>query len=302
MKAIIENIQHFSLHDGPGTRTTIFFKGCPLSCIWCSNPTTQSFKKEILFKAELCTGCQNCATLCPQNAINYTPKAHIDREKCNACGLCINACRAQALIMAGQEYELDEVFNIIKQDIMFYQNSGGGVTFSGGEMLSHTPFVLALIEKCKKLNIHTCAETSGFGPYKDLLSVVNALNMVYFDVKHIESEKHISLTGKDNKVILSNLAKLLSETSTPIHIRLPLIPTINDDDAHLIAYAQYMSQLRGFADLEVLPYHRLGSSKYAMIDKEYTLEEIKPATSEVLAQKVALIREHAGNIKVICTG
>ncbi len=302
MKAIIENIQHFSLHDGPGTRTTVFFKGCPLACAWCSNPTTQKYTIELLYKEDLCVGCQKCVTVCPQNAISFTEKVNIDSKQCDLCGQCIKKCKAQALVMAGKEYDVDELFSIIRKDIMFFQNSGGGVTFSGGEMLSFAPFILEVIAKCKKINIHTCAETSGYGSYEDLKQVVEKLNMVFFDVKHIDSAKHKEITGKENTKILKNLEKLLSEVHTPVHIRLPLIPTLNDDDEHLVEYAKYMSSLHGIADLEILPYHRLGATKYSMIGREYSLSSINPHSSEDLIAKLELMRTHAKNLKILCTG
>ncbi len=304
MKALIENIQHFSLHDGPGTRTTLFFKGCPLKCVWCSNPTTQSFEAELLFKMDQCLACGTCAAKCPQNALDFTEgqKPTLNRDLCKNCGLCVSTCTGRALVMAGKSYTVDEAFKIIKKDILFYQNSNGGVTFSGGEMLSHHEFVLDLIKRCQALNIHTAAESSGFAPYKNLFAVASNLNMLFFDIKHIDPIEHKKITGQDNILILDNLQRLVKEVNTPIHIRLPLIPGYNDDAEHLAQYGTFISSLVGIVDLEVLPYHRLGSTKYTMLGKKYALENIKPQTSEELKTKVEILREHAQNVKVLCTG
>lgn len=301
MKALIENIQFFSLHDGPGTRTTIFFKGCPLKCLWCSNPTTQIATQEIIHKTDLCIRCRKCELLCPQKAINFeNNKIIIDRIKCDNCGKCVEACLVGAMQFAAKEYEIEEVFNLIKKDILFYQNTGGGVTFSGGEMLMQYQFVSALIDKCKTLNIHTAAETSGFAQFNILYQIVSKLDLCFYDIKHIDSDKHKEITGKDNKIILENLEQLLIKTNTPICIRLPLIPTINDDNDHLICYAKYLSSLPNVKDFEILPYHRLGSGKYELLGREYTLSSLTPYSEDEIKDKVNLIRKYCKNVNVIC--
>lgn len=305
MKAIIENIQHFSLHDGPGTRTTIFFKGCPLKCLWCSNPTTQNIKKELIYKKTSCVRCGRCITVCRQNALSMKQEGEeqfvfIDRNSCITCGECADQCPADALQTIGSEYDLDTVFNIIKKDILFYQNTNGGVTFSGGEMLLHHKFVSELIKKCKTINIHTAAETSGFAPYEHVKEVLSQLDMCFFDIKHINNEKHKQITGQPNTLIIENLTRILQETTTPITIRLPLIPTINDDEEHLAAYADFLNNLPRHVTFEILPYHRLGSNKYDMMQINYKLDKIAPFSKEELSQKVQFVREKLNSIKLIC--
>ncbi len=305
MKAIIENIQHFSLHDGPGTRTTIFFKGCPLKCLWCSNPTTQNIKKELIYKKTSCVRCGRCITVCRQNALSMKQEGDeqfvfIDRNSCITCGECADQCPADALQTIGSEYDLDTVFNIIKKDILFYQNTNGGVTFSGGEMLLHHKFVSELIKKCKTINIHTAAETSGFAPYEHVKEVLSQLDMCFFDIKHINNEKHKQITGQPNTLIIENLTRILQETTTPITIRLPLIPTINDDEEHLAAYADFLNNLPRHVTFEILPYHRLGSNKYDMMQINYKLDKIAPFSKEELSQKVQFVREKLNSIKLIC--
>lgn len=305
MKAIIENIQHFSLHDGPGTRTTIFFKGCPLKCLWCSNPTTQNIKKELIYKKTSCVRCGRCITVCRQNVLSMKQEGEeqfvfIDRNSCITCGECADQCPADALQTIGSEYDLDTVFNIIKKDILFYQNTNGGVTFSGGEMLLHHKFVSELIKKCKTINIHTAAETSGFAPYEHVKEVLSQLDMCFFDIKHINNEKHKQITGQPNTLIIENLTRILQETTTPITIRLPLIPTINDDEEHLAAYADFLNNLPRHVTFEILPYHRLGSNKYDMMQINYKLDKIAPFSKEELSQKVQFVREKLNSIKLIC--
>lgn len=186
MKAIIENIQHFSLHDGPGTRTTVFFKGCPLKCLWCSNPTTQNPRRELIYKKDNCLRCGKCIAACKQNALSMDtsqklPMVRIDKNLCTACKECTEHCPADALQTIGDEYDTAALFNIIKKDIIFYQNTNGGVTFSGGEMLMHYQFVSELIKQCKTLNIHTAAETSGFAPYEHVKEILSRLGDVFLE-------------------------------------------------------------------------------------------------------------------------
>ncbi len=305
MKAIIENIQHFSLHDGPGTRTTVFFKGCPLKCLWCSNPTTQNPKRELIYKKDNCLRCGKCIAACKQNALSMDtsqklPMVRIDKNLCTACKECTEHCPADALQTIGNEYDTAALFNIIKKDILFYQNTNGGVTFSGGEMLMHHQFVSELIKQCKTLNIHTAAETSGFAPYEHVKEILSRLDMCFYDIKHIDDEKHREITGQSNTLIIENLIKILKETTTPITIRLPLIPTINDDENHLARYADFLNNLPRDVTFEILPYHRLGSNKYDMMQIGYQLTNIAPAPKETLSRQVQFVREKLNSIRALC--
>ncbi|MDE5681255.1 MAG: glycyl-radical enzyme activating protein [Mailhella sp.] len=305
MKAIIENIQHFSLHDGPGTRTTVFFKGCPLKCLWCSNPTTQNIKRELIYKKDNCLRCGKCIAVCRQNALSMDtsqkfPIIRIDKNLCTACEECTEHCPADALQTIGNEYDISTLFNIIKKDIVFYQNTNGGVTFSGGEMLMHYRFVSELIKQCKTLNIHTAAETSGFAPYEHVKEILSRLDMCFYDIKHVNDKKHREITGQSNKLIIENLIKILKETTTPITVRLPLIPTINDDEQHLAQYADFLNNLPRDVSFEILPYHRLGSNKYDMMQINYKLTDIAPASKETLSRQVQYVREKLNSIKALC--
>lgn len=304
MKALIENIQHYCLHDGPGTRTTVFFKGCPLRCLWCSNPTTQRMPKELLQKADDCLGCGLCARVCPKGAVAFEPgKAPtIDRERCDDCGLCAHKCPGRALVMAGTEYTVEEVFDILKRDMLFYRNSGGGVTFSGGEVLSQSAFAVDLAERCRRLGINTAMETSGFAPYERLWALADVMDHIFFDVKHLDDEAHRRLTGQPNALILDNIRRLGREKggSVSIHLRLPLIPDMNDAPEHLERYGAFAAGLEGIADLELLPYHRLGKNKYDMLGRGYVLGDVPPLAQDAVAAAVGRVREHAGHVKVLC--
>lgn len=303
MKAVIENIQHFSLHDGPGTRTTVFFKGCPLRCLWCSNPTTQHFGAELLQKTDKCLRCGACTAVCPQQAVHMVPGSlpQIDRSRCINCGLCTSSCPGKALIMAGQEYTLESVVANIAADMLFYRNSGGGVTLSGGEVLAQCDFAVALSEECRSLGIQTAVETSGYAPYENLLRLSSVTDILFMDIKHVDNEEHKRLTGMDNTHILDNFARLLKDRVEPIHVRLPLIPGCNDDDAHLAAYAALLAGMEGNFDLEVLPYHRLGKNKYEMLGREYALGDTPPLEEEQVSHAVSVLRAGLGRIPVHCT-
>ena len=303
MNLLIENIQHFSLHDGPGMRTTVFFKGCPLRCVWCSNPTTQGFGPELLQKTDKCLGCGACVAVCPHGAVGVsTGRAPaIDRNRCTNCGECAPGCAGRALLMAGREHTLESVMEAIMADMPFYQNSSGGVTLSGGEVLSQCEGAVALCEECHALGIQTAAETSGYAPYEKLRRLSDVTDILFMDVKHADDGEHRRLTGVGNELILSNLARLLKERREPVHVRLPLVPGCNDSDAHLGAYAALLSGLEGNLDLEVLPYHRLGKNKYEMLGRSYALGDTPPPDAEHVARAVALLRAGLGAIPVSCT-
>lgn len=304
MKALIENIQCYSLHDGPGIRTTVFFKGCPLRCRWCSNPTTQSMGRELLQKEAQCLGCGQCAAHCTRGAIlPESGPPRIDRKLCDACGLCAASCPGKSLLMAGREYSLDDVLKRVSKDALFYRNSGGGVTLSGGEVLAQYAFAVELCGRCAALGIHTAIETSGFAPYEHFKALALAADMVFYDIKHLDPARHKELTGQDNSLILGNLERFLAETGKPVHLRLPLVPGLNDDAAHLEACGAYLGRLPGgpdLADLEVLPYHRLGKDKYAMLGREYGLGDTPPLAREEAEAAVRLLRDRAPGLKIFC--
>lgn len=262
MIALITNIQGFSIHDGPGIRTVVFIKGCALACLWCANPEGISSNLQIGYIENLCQQCGACYTVCPTQAINIDAQKHrIDYDKCTYCGKCVQACLYNALVEYGEEMSVEEVFDAVRRDKMFYDTSGGGVTVSGGEPLLHTPFVKELFELCKNDDINTCIETSGYATQQNLLDVLPVTDYLLFDLKHMNPDIHMKYTGRSNDQILSN-ARLVAENGANVTFRIPLIPGVNDGDENIAQTAAFVKSLPGEYPVQLMPYHRLGDSKY----------------------------------------
>ena len=247
MKSILFNIQHFSLHDGPGIRTTVFFKGCNLRCKWCHNPESQNFQKEILFYKNKCTGCGRC------NGVT------VDDDKF----FCFNDAKE----ICGKEYTVDDVLKEVLKDKAFYETSGGGVTFSGGECMLQIDFLEGILKECKKNGIHTAVDTAGHVPFEIFERIIPYTDLFLYDVKCFDSDKHRQYTGVENQLILKNLKRLLAK-STPVWIRIPIIPTVNDTEEELQRIKEYLSSCGIPEKVELLPYHAMGEHKYAAIGKE----------------------------------
>jgi len=280
VKGIVFNIQKFSLHDGPGIRTTIFLKGCPLSCIWCFNPESQNSIREIGFNEQKCIDCRRCYTACESNALILKKnKRFFYKKKCNLCGKCINNCPTNALVMFGKEYSVEEIIKEIKKDIHFYKGSSGGVTLSGGEPFMQPRFALEILKKCKRTNIHTAVETCGYTNWRNIKEISKYLDLFLFDLKTMDSEKHKEATGKSNKLILDNLVKL-SGLDKPIVIRIPLIPDFNNNAYNMERTAKFLKKLNNIKYVELMPYRRLGINKYKMLNREYGLNYVKTPSEE----------------------
>lgn len=270
VNAIISNVSRGSLHDGPGVRTVIYFKGCLLRCLWCHNPETLSFGREILFSPSKCIGCGSCIEVCPQHHDLDEGKLTFLREGCIACGKCAEACPAMALELCGEEISTVDLFATIKKDLPYYTASGGGVTFSGGECLLQWEAVADLAKRCHDLNIPTAAETALFVPWHNIEKVLPYIDLFYADLKMADPEKHRRFTGQDNGLILENLQKL-SEQHKQIIVRIPVIPGVNDTKEELAAMAQILKKLgSGLRQVELLKYNILGASKYPAVGKTYT--------------------------------
>jgi len=278
----IFNIQKYSIHDGPGIRTTVFLKGCPLSCTWCHNPESQSFEPEILFYGKRCIGCGVCLEQCPRKALYIKDGSMFyDRKRCNLCQNCVKVCYPKARETAGELKDVKQVMKEIEKDRTFYEESGGGVTFSGGEPLSQPDFLLKLLKSCKAAEIHTAVDTSGYAR-PEIISVVSELTGLFlYDLKVIDDEKHIKYTGVSNKTILENL-KTISGLGKRIFIRLPLIPGVNDDDDNIKATAEIIKNTPGVEQVNLLPYHNIAADKYRRLGRLNTLDVFKvPAQEEV---------------------
>lgn len=296
---IVFNIQKYSVHDGPGIRTIVFTKGCPLSCRWCSNPESQMLKPQMAFNATRCIGtdkCHYCIPACPYQAIKAEGNAlNIDCTHCNECEsiACSKACPAGSIITYGQTRTVEDVLNAVAQDAIFYTRSGGGMTISGGEPLFQKDFALALLREARRRRIKTAIETCGCYEWERLEEAAPLLNYVLFDVKHTDSEKHKWATGVGNELILSNLKKLLETfPELPVQVRTPVIPGFNDDEETARSIGKL---LKGYSNVtyEALPYHRLGTQKYAFLGREYPMGEVSLPAG--VAERVqAIVDEERG--------
>ncbi len=274
-RATVFEIERFALNDGPGIRTVVFFKGCPLRCRWCSNPESQRAAPELFYQPRRCLGCQECVRACPRSALAWSERVRIDRENCDACGLCTRACNSGALSMAGRELAVGEILGEVLRDEAFYRNSGGGVTFSGGEPAAQPRALRELAELCRGAGLHTCIETCGDFPWEAVRDTLPALDLFLFDLKLLDPGQHQELTGSDNARLLGNFRRLLA-AGKAVTVRFPLVPGINDGQSHLEALADFLAKEAPGICLDLLPYHRLGSTKYVGLGKRYSLEHLEP--------------------------
>jgi pyruvate formate lyase activating enzyme len=269
---LVFDIQRFSVHDGPGIRTTVFMKGCPLNCPWCSNPESVLQHPEIMVRNILCVACWKCIESCPIGAITRIGEiSEIDRKKCNLCLECIKACPSGALRLAGKYMSVSEVMEEIEKDNLFYINSGGGVTISGGEPLVQAEFVEQVFGLCRQRGIHTTLDTTGHAPWPALKDVLAYTDLVLYDIKHLDSKKHQESTGRSNEIILNNLSQIAGLVET--WLRLPLIPNFNDSESYIRELAMFIHKLpKGrIAKVSLLPYHNWGEQKYEELGKKYSL-------------------------------
>jgi len=281
--ALITNIQGYSIHDGPGIRTVVFFKGCPLSCRWCANPECISGKSQVGFNEILCKGCGKCIEACPNNAISLDKDKHrIDYSSCDACGKCVDNCSYGALVKYGTLMTVGEVWDEVKRDKIFYETSGGGVTVSGGEPLLQPGFVRELFELCRNEQIGTCVETCGSVKSDAFMEVLPVTDLFLFDLKHVDSNLHREYTGHYNEKILKNAA-LLMEEGADVIFRQPLIPGINDSEINIEAASKFLKSLGEKAlRLELMPFHRMGKDKYKALAMEYFMGDLDIMTNEDL--------------------
>lgn len=280
-KAIIFDIQRSSYNDGPGIRTTVFFKGCPLRCLWCHNPESQSFSKQLFYYSDRCDKCGKCVSVCENEVNKLQDGIHtINFDLCNNCGKCIEVCPSNALKFTGKEMSVEDVMDVVLLDVDFYRNSGGGITLSGGEPLSHFSFAKELLERSKEKGINTCVETSGYISSDKFKEILPLIDVLLFDYKVTGAGNHKIYTGKTNKLILKNL-DIAYHSGVPIILRCPVIQGINDTIEHFRAIKSLEKKYPKLLSIEILPYHSGGNEKRINIGVDKTLQNLRSAPPQL---------------------
>lgn len=282
--ATIFDIERYATKDGPGIRTVIFLKGCNLRGIWCQNPESQNCRPQIMYYMNLCRHCGRCIAVCPNHAIRTDDMFGLvtDSTLCTACGTCVENCYFDARKLMGKVMTVSELMTEIRKDAPYYERSGGGITFSGGEPLLYPEFVKEVAKQCQDEGIHTAIETAGHVPWNDFEQVLPYMNLIFFDIKHIDPELHKKYTGVTNTHILGNLRKL-SQVFSPIIIRIPVVPGYNDSAEVQQRIYEFIKPLHGIEHVELLPYHRLGMTKYKGLGMEYPLQDLKSLKKDDLS-------------------
>ncbi len=288
VKGTVFDVQRFSVHDGPGIRTTVFLKGCPLRCLWCHNPESQRLQPEVFFQPANCLDCRRCFSACPEQALDRDRPARVIRNRCTGCGECAAVCVTEALTMTGQEMMVEEVMDRIDRDAAFYATSGGGVTLSGGDPIAQVQFSVEILRRCQEKGYHTCVETSGQAPWSDLARILAHTDLVLYDIKAIDDRAHRRFTGVSNRRILDN-ARRAAELGKAMVLRVPVVPGCNDDPANLEATARFAASLPGCPAVELLPYHQMAESKYDRLGRVYSLKGLKPPSAESMEVLKALV-------------
>lgn len=290
---IVFDIQRYSIHDGPGIRTIVFLKGCPLRCPWCANPESQKKEPELWYAKSKCIGCGKCVDACAQKAItkNEGDGILIDHSLCINCGVCAEGCCAKALEIVGTRMSVSQILELVEKDRSFYMKSGGGVTLSGGEPFSQPGFALEILRACKIAGIHTAVETTGYARWEDIKLLLPYIDLLLWDIKIFDSKKHKQVIGTSNILILKNAQKA-SRLGASLMIRVAVIPGVNDDQKNLLAITAFAEKI-GAKGVNLLPYHRLGESKYEKLCKTYTLSSILPPKEERMLAIMKLL-EGAG--------
>ncbi len=296
---IVFNIQRFSTHDGPGIRTTVFLKGCPLTCQWCSNPESQLHEPQLMIRDSKCTGCGACISVCPEQALYLSDdgRRKVRWDKCTHCLLCTDVCIYQAQLVSGKCMTVDDVVAEVEKDRVFYRNGKGGVTFSGGEALSQHQFLEQLLIRLCDSGIHRTLDTTAFATEHILKRIIPLTNLVMVDIKHLDSVKHKQGTGAGNRQVLKNISYIAASVKT--WFRIPLIPGYNDDEDHIASVARLAADL-GVEKISLLPYHEGGRSKAAQTGMRYTLPEMKTQSDDELERLAAIIATNNIRVSVAC--
>jgi len=296
-KGVVFDIQNYAVHDGEGIRTLVFLKGCPLQCLWCQNPEGQRMEPEIGYYKARCVGCGRCIESCPQNAIVPTPEGKVRTlwERCNMCGICATVCPSKARVLIGRYMKVSQVVNQVMKDSVFYRRSGGGVTLSGGDPVAQPTFSRELLSQLKNYSIHTAIETSGYLSWEEFEKIIEVTDLVLYDFKQMDSEKHKAGTGVSNELILDN-AKRISRKGKMVIARIPLIPSYNDDEQNIVNLAKFLQDITDRVD--ILPYHTLGTSKYEALGMTYQCGNISPPSPEMISKIKKWLESYNLNVNI----
>lgn len=298
MEAVIFDIQRYSVHDGPGIRTLVFFKGCPLRCKWCQNPESIDARPEIAFSESKCIGCGECAKVCPREAIVFEKGMRVNRELCDRCGECAEICYAEALTLIGKKYDISSLLDIVERDRPFYEQSGGGVTVSGGEPTVQVDFLAEFLREAKEAGLNTVIETCGVFSWSKFETLLPYLDIIYFDLKAATEQEHKRLTGLGNERILANARKIV-ESGKKVVFRIPLVPGMTATEENIGGLIEILKEL-GQDEVHLLPYHKMGESKLERIDSPLESLSVEPLSDERVAEIRGLFE--AAGLKVSIGG